>query len=498
MGFLDDDERQVIPRWRTFRDTVESGQLRMQSILGEARPQRNPLELEVRLASWAKNRTPLHAADVICDAYVLGQESRVTEVAKYLCAVPNPPPLARALAEDVLSGSTRQVLPRGISHVASPERAGRLLGEVRRSLRMYPRNSVNWINLALGYTVLGDINKAKRAVSTALQLSPNNRFVLRSSARFYIHAGDCERAHQILARSHSVRHDPWVLAAEIAVSSSANRRSRNIKYGLGVAKSDSISSWDASELAGALATIEFWEGSGKRAKVLFDRSLRNPTENAVAQAFWAVRKSLNLPALNATLDTAENVWEARAWRFYQEARWRDAANAAWEWLRDQPFSSRPAALGTFILSVALDSYEEGAEMAEFALRCNPGDFTLLNNYAVSLAHLGRIPDAMRVYSCIRQDALSREDRAVWLATAGLIHFRLGNIEQGRNLYELALETARRVGDKNLISVAALFFAREEQRASAGALSPALSEAVRLAKKTTDPILSVLSGRLAGD
>jgi hypothetical protein len=57
-------------------------------------------------------------------------------------------------------------------------------------------------------------------------LAPNHRFALRSAARFFLHVGKPDDAQTILRRSEATRRDPWLMAAEIAVSTVADRTPR--------------------------------------------------------------------------------------------------------------------------------------------------------------------------------------------------------------------------------------------------------------------------------
>src|SRR5439155_22265534 len=82
-----------------------------------------------------------------------------------------------------------------------------------------PRNAFVWVDLALLYTTLGLRDQAARAIRIALALAPEDRFVLRCASRFLVHIGDAERAHHILKRSEATPYDPWLMAAEFAVSS---------------------------------------------------------------------------------------------------------------------------------------------------------------------------------------------------------------------------------------------------------------------------------------
>ncbi len=56
---------------------------------------------------------------------------------------------------------------------------------LRKRLHSYPENAIAWIDLARAYTILGHIDAGRRAIKIALSLTSENRFVLRSAARFF-------------------------------------------------------------------------------------------------------------------------------------------------------------------------------------------------------------------------------------------------------------------------------------------------------------------------
>ena len=43
-----------------------------------------------------------------------------------------------------------------------------------------------WVDMARLYTILGQLEKARRAIDNARAIAPEDRFVLRSSARFFV------------------------------------------------------------------------------------------------------------------------------------------------------------------------------------------------------------------------------------------------------------------------------------------------------------------------
>src|SRR5207249_126382 len=105
--------------------------------------------------------------------------------------------------------------------------------------------------------------------------------------------------------------DPWLVAAEVAVSPLAGRTSRLIKHGRRLLESHQFEPIAVSELASAIGTEDLAAGSVRRARQLFGSSLNDPTENAVAQAEWASRHDAGFKFEERLLDV-EYSYEARA------------------------------------------------------------------------------------------------------------------------------------------------------------------------------------------
>ena len=88
-------------------------------------------------------------------------------------------------------------------------------------------------------------------------------------------------------------------------------------------------------------------------------------------------------------------FEAQAWNSFQAGASEDALANSKSWLVDQPFSRRPAILGSYIASSLLEDYRAAVEITEKSLLPNPNDPILLNNLAFAYASLGQLDDARR-------------------------------------------------------------------------------------------------------
>jgi hypothetical protein len=157
------------------------------------------------------------------------------------------------------------------------------------------------------------------------------------------------------------------------------------------------------------------------------------------------------------------------------------------WQTEQPFSSRPAMFGSYLASVLLEDYEQGAALAGTGLLSSPDDFELCKLYAFSLARQGNVRGAARAFSGIDETRLSERQRIVWLATRGLIAFRNGDMVLGRSLYEAAISLGHRTKD-DCESVARLYYAMEELRVASPNAETLRKEALDKAAMLREPSL----------
>lgn len=493
-GFSEDTARRVIPRWRDFRTTVSSGEL---NLAKQPRPHES-LEgssLATKREDWEKHRTIPFASDFVGSAFVLGQPEEAVEAAKFLLSKSSDvSQSATQLAQRVMGQCDNEKAPDPSPSNSKHDILRRQVHVVRGQLRDVPRNPVGWADLARVYTILGLTKQATRCMNVALELAPTNRFILRCASRLFMHLHDPERAHGILRRSAFTKHDPWLLAAEIAVGSAAGKTSKLIKAGRNILASEQYSPWHTTELASALGTVELVSGAGKKARKLFKQALRQPNENAVAQVRWAAKCDPAVALDDAHL-LVRNSYEARAWVYYQDADWKSSIQEAWNWFYDEPFSRRPAIHGSYVASVLLEKYDEAANFATAGLSSNPNDFILLNNLVFSLAEKGELDTAVEVFGHIDVTELEIDERVIWLATSGLLCYRLGDFDEGRLLYQQAIEQARALGDKRRLALATTFFALEEIRVESSSADNAVALAIESAKGEYIPELETLRNRI---
>lgn len=473
-----EERRNIIPRWRSFERTLRAGELTVR------RP-REGEDAELRQAwekivsKWKATGTIAQALEAVSAAAVLGRsgEHAMRAAEEVLESPASEFPGTRAVARHVLGHAGREVaeetedgtnidLARKVDHEQE-------VHEIRRALRDEPRNSILWVELAREYTVLAVDQKAIRAMENALSLADDNRFVLRSAARFFVHLDDPERAHQILCTAGPVGQDPWLLASEIAVASVADRTSGLIKKGHQMLESDRWHPFNTNELASALATVELTQGSIRDSRQLFRTSLRRPNDNSVAQAEWASNEVGGFTVGDEQLSIRWS-FEARARARYREGDFEGAVEECRAWHLDEPFSSRPAGSAAFLLAVGLQEFEESARWALIGLEANPRDQTLRNNLVFALASAGHLEEAKEELKKASVKDAPPSTQAAFKATQGLIHFREGRVEKGRELYREALEEGDSFPEYFSV-LARLFLLREELLAGTENIAPHLEE-----------------------
>ena len=463
---LSDPDRNPIPRWRPWRVSARLGLL--ESTGTTPSHVLSPRDFKSARVAWQNHRTLAHAADFLGTAFAIGRTADAMAAAEFiLSAGGRARAAARLLAERILKGEQGES---GSPELAAASRDHHIhrISSMRRYLRNWPRDALTWLDLAREYVTIGQAPIASRPIEIAIGLEGESRLVARSASRFFLHVGEPDRALAVLRRPAASGDDPWILAAEIAVSEAAGRSSHHMKRALRIVKDGIHSPGHLSELASALATVELKSGHRSTSRRLLETALQAPTENVVAQAEW-IRRRLRLRPDAISVNLAHTPWtfEAQAWRGFSEGHWEDSVKAAWLWHMDEPFSSRPGAFGSCVAPAALGDIEAGERFAQAGLITDPNDFTLLNNLTVCLAHQGHTDRARAIFQRIDREE-AEKNLATYTATEGLIFYRSDQPLLGRNRYHAAIEAAKQHDNNMGIVWALMHFAQEEARYDTGA------------------------------
>lgn len=499
-GFSTDKDRKVIPRWRTFDQTLRIGELN--SIASPRKHHQVTSDfLVLKVRDWLEHHTVGHATDLVGSALTLGKEKNereVAEAAKFLLQGNlSVSPWARELAKQALKDpedAEKVSALKALEEFTLYEKLYEKVRTLRHLLRTEPKDPITWVELSRLYAILGHGDQAEKSMTVALQLAMNNRFVLRSASRLWIYRDDPEKAHDIIGKADRTRYDPWLLAAEIAIGSINRKKPKFVKSARRMLSDGKISPVHISELASAVATLELASGSIKNSKKLFRLSLKHPTENSIAQVAWASRHNSTI-LLDDEYLNRPNTFEARSWYFYSQSIWEKAIQACRQWEYDQPFSSRPSIRSSYVSATALEDYARSEQFAKQGLRANPENSTLLNNLAFARINLGDINGAKEVLSKVKRLSLSDQEWVSLQATRGLLAFRTGNVDVGRNLYSEARSKAQKMKDSRLFALASVFYAIEEISHKNPDANTVRSETLYVLQKERDPIFRILEHRL---
>ena len=298
----------------------------------------------------------------------------------------------------------------------------------------------------------------------ALHLAPYSRYVSRCAARLFVHLEEFDIAHRVVAHNPALRHDPWLMASEIAINSSMGRSSRFINVGKSLIASQNYSPFSCSELASAIGTLEMANGSRKKCLKFINQALIQPNDNSLAQAEWLASENNDLQFTFQDYSNLKYKAEAETRYEYFRKNYDAAFRHSVDWVHDSPYDKASVLFSSHIAYAFLKDYQSAARILNIGLVANPTETVLLNNLAYVNALNGQIEEAERAMSRIYSLASgsSSDAEICHTATNGLIQFRKGNIEEGRKLYLDAITRARESStDKTLINKAILNYLREE-------------------------------------
>lgn len=441
--------RNVIPRWRSSTMTVSTNEANFGSA---KRKSDYRVDLAQSESEFTLTPTVPIASELMFLANEAGHLDLTQKAAKFILNE----------KDAVKSNSLRQFAKKAISvdvdSAASRPKVGReFLKESRQLLSLEYRNPVLLMDVARELTAMGHHQSAHRYVKAAISLAPESRFVVRSTARYFLHIGDHDQAHDILRRSPNIKTDPWIQASELAVATVRNKPSMLSKQMFRSLLEAKHIGPDRAELASAVATMELKSGSNKTAKQLFKKALVNPNDNSLAQAEWAAEK-LKLVVDEKALQTPLS-FEANSNNAYRRLEVSEAISHALNWALDEPFASRPFDALSYFYSLE-DNFVNALKSAEQAIRVADDEkLYLLLNRLFAKIQLGQIDDSFTELLRLAKHRDAKAHAIHLLANYGALAYATGDLLQGRLFYEQAIEMARKRRDSHSEGQALAFYAR---------------------------------------
>lgn len=351
-------------------------------------------------------------------------------------------------------------------------------------------NPISWVDAAWHYTVDGQFHKAEKCMRIALSIDSNNRFVLRAATTLFSHFGDAAQAIFYLRKSSRTAKDPWLVSAHIAASSRIGRFSPFIKKGKELLLDSQISAFNLNELASSIAMEEYNSGALKKSRIYMMQALKRPNENTLAQFEWLSINDYRFPFEPSVFKKlVPQPFEANAFECLQNGKWEEAVMNAVRWFLDAPYNRLSVTLCVFLLTSFFEKYEDAIRFCHVGLLIHQNDPVLMNNLIYCHAMLGtqdQIPEIVRRYRLTDNSSMDYSVRMANLATLGLLLFREGEIQAGRELYVEALRIAAKHKDDYRGGIALINFAREMVLAKEPDAENFIGRIARLQKETTNP------------
>lgn len=470
-NIFENKDRRVIPNWRSFKKTAVLGEL---DNIGQVnkQPIRSLISIDEYIEDWSHYKTIPHAGDLLSSAIVNGIENnkQVLEAAQFILdnrggsTLPQIS-LAKTFAasnDRLLTDKLESITIDQFSSLVNPKLIWNKIKEIKIAINGFPYNPIFYVELARNYSIVGQEKKALRAMYIALNLSPDNRYILRCGSRLFAHYDQIDIAHDILRKASLAGIDPWITSAEISLATLRGRSSRFLKRGFEMLKTNNFSPSNITELASAMGTVELIGGSLKKSKQFFKKSLLAPNDNSLAQMEWASSKEPSLRIDISEFQVRHN-FEAQALENFHSNHLTECIDNTFRWFLDMPFSKRPVMLGAHIANSLLNDQETSRGFLKAGLISHPNDPQIINNLVYSLALENKIEEAMKFMKLLTDNPAGAADitKICLKATRGLLCFRSGVPEMGRRLYLEAIENAKDVNNQYYNWLAILNYAREE-------------------------------------
>lgn len=477
-------ERRLVPRWRSSETAARSTEfvsLKRPPVV-RARPDDRAID-----AMLAFEREPSvgSAAEVLSASVFAGSAADAAAAAQFVIDNTEIAPHSLVELARVAAGPSDEVDARAALPMSSVART-------RALLRISPTSAALWSDMARHYASQGNARQASRCMTTALALAPNHRWMLRTAARFFVHQKKSATAHKLLANHPRTRSDPWLMAAELACAQVAGRPPKFWRQANDILRFDRFSPVHVSELATAVGMMELESGERKKARKLVHRGLTDPTENALAQVCWATeqRHLDESPNIGELVKSTRDAYEADFKLNVQKGELLAALESGRQWKEDEPFSARPMAEMAFVSSL-LDAHDLTIEMADQVQRLDGAvdDNVELNRMFAVLSsnRLSPTADGTEIERAKQRlmHLIERSEQRSYhaLANLGLWHYRFGAPMQGREIYRLAIDAARKLHNTEAAAFAAAFAAREAVLAGQPESAEDLALARSLSEKT---------------
>jgi len=468
-----DKERRLIPNWRSFGKTTVLGELN--SVSNIDKNEGLIFGIDDYIIDWKANKSASFASDLLSAAIVnnFTKNNEVINAANFILSNSDKATKSQInIAQTIIKANSNEIIEfenftnvENLNDVLNVKSIWRKIGEIKKKIKKYPYNSILYVELSRLYSIIGLENKSITSMKSALHLSNDNRFILRSATRLFTHVNyeDDENInfiHKILKKTKATLFDPWLLSAELSLSTLKNQSSKFIKQGYSLINSKNYDLFSLTELQSSLATIEMLNGSHKKSRDLFHKSIIKPNDNSLAQFEWATTKDDKIK-LDKLPENIKLDFEAKAIDSFHSGKYKESVKNAIKWFADMPFSKRPIMFGSNLSTIILKNHQLSIDFLNNGLISHPNDPQIINNLAYSYSLNNEPEKALSLINKVNHSELDYTTEVCLIATRGLANYKIGNIEEGRKLYLEAIQSTKDNNERELNWVAILNFAREE-------------------------------------
>jgi tetratricopeptide (TPR) repeat protein len=440
---VDYGDRILLPQWLPFRKAAQLREADVSVSAADFLDYGPSIEsFQDVVEDFRAAPSPFIGSELMGIALVLGQHETAQELAGYVASQKILGRVASNQANAILHkqhGSQEQITEQSS------------IKTKKQRVREFPRDALAWLDQARLYTILGQREKARKAILAALHLAPFNRLIVRSAIRFFVHFEEWDAASFYGERAYKITQDPLVLGPLLSIRTQLEKLPRRLKS----IADEALTADDSflfSEVLAAIGTLDILHGAQKRSRKFFKRAWLDPTQSVVSQSQWVLREHLPTLAPEQNIDFSQSA-EALSWLRFAILDFKGALVRAQDWILEEPFS-KSAHIHASHTACLIGAYEEAEATARRGLRANRKDHTLLNNLVFAQLRRGNIEAAEKNFEPLKDLLADSEDIAP-LATYGLLLMSQGNILGGRLYYEQAIERATQLGNPRTAVRAAL-------------------------------------------
>lgn len=433
-------QRRLIPKWRPVATTLQAAEATSVGPPESKVLTGDPDELHKAISLWRETKASGVLGDVLSFSIHPELQDMVLNVGKEAIRIGAPLTNVQSIlirnldkGSDVASApaasSMNQLGP--IHPFQEPIR------RLRALLRTAPDNALALLDYAQFQSAIGKLAAAEQSLRVALNLAPNNRTVIRTTARFYVHANKPELAHQLIRRHQRTAGDPWLMASEIALADVAGVESTFLSKGKRfLLEQTRYPNAHLTELAGVIASQELFSGNLKKAREAQRKALLAPNDNLIAHA---VELQLNFgialegPQISAALSRSSEALVLQSWA---SMRPEGVERHAQVWHAEEPFSSRPIQMLSTLYAFR-GEHDLAIRWIEAGLLADGNDRGLLINLAFVQACARQSEKAVATLRKLRH-LYGKKVEPYAKATEGLIEYTHERFESGDRLYDEAV------------------------------------------------------------